>query len=114
MNAASMKNVSRDYDDCQALYEAYMPFIKQAALFVRTNDTYAMGEDVLLDLHLMNEPDRIEIQARVIWLTPVGAQGGRAAGIGVQFCGEYADKLRSKIETYLAGMLDSPRQTDTL
>lgn len=109
-----MKTVTCDYDDCQSLYAAYMPFIKQAALFVRSNDLYAMGENLLLDLHLMNEPERISMQARVIWVTPIGAQGGRAAGIGVQFSGEGGDKLRAKIETYLAGMLDSPRQTDTL
>ncbi|HAU15543.1 MAG TPA: pilus assembly protein PilZ, partial [Gammaproteobacteria bacterium] len=42
-----------------------------------------------------------------------GAQGNRAAGIGVQF-NDQDDTARSKIETYLAGALDSDRPTHTM
>ena len=109
-----MKKIACDFKEVESLYEAYMPFIKQAALFVKTHEPFALGDELILDLHLMKEPDRLDMQARVIWLTPVGAQGGRSGGIGVQFTGEGHEKLRHKIETYLAGMLDSPRQTQTL
>jgi type IV pilus assembly protein PilZ len=49
----------------------------------------------------------------VIWVTPPGAQGARTAGIGVQFhAGD--DSARSRIETSLAGMLQSDRYTHTM
>jgi type IV pilus assembly protein PilZ len=41
------------------------------------------------------------------------SQGNRTAGIGVQFS-EQEGNLLGKIETYLAGMLNSDRPTHTM
>ena len=56
---------------------------------------------------------RPEVAGKVVWVTPSGAQGNRAAGIGVQF-NDQDDVARSKIETYLAGALQSDRHTHTM
>jgi len=53
------------------------------------------------------------VAGKVVWVTPKGAQGSRAAGIGVQFNNE-DDTVRKQIETYLAGTLESDRPTYTL
>lgn len=50
---------------------------------------------------------------KVVWITPKGAQGNRAAGIGVQF-NDGDNTARNKIETYLAGALKSDRPTHTM
>src|SRR5690554_390431 len=99
--------------DKAVLYAAYMPFIKNGGLFIPTTKTYQLGDEVFLLLNLMDEPEKIPVAAKVVWVTPRGAQGNRAAGIGVQFSAE-DETAKNKIETYLAGALSSDRPTHTM
>lgn len=99
--------------DKAVLYAAYMPFIQNGGLFIPTGKSYNLGDEVFMLLNLMDEPEKIPVAGKVIWLTPKGAQGNRAAGIGVQFSGE-DDSAAKKIETYLAGSLESDRPTHTM
>ncbi|HKK13907.1 MAG TPA: PilZ domain-containing protein [Gammaproteobacteria bacterium] len=100
--------------DKGALYAAYMPFVKNGGLFIPTNKTYQLGDEVFMLLTLMDEPEKIPVAGRIVWITPRGAQGNRAAGIGVQFSDQDGGALRTKIETYLAGALQADRPTHTL
>ena len=61
----------------------------------------------------MDEPEKIPVAGIVIWITPKGAQGNRAAGIGVQF-NDQDDTAKKKIEKFLAGSLQADRPTHTL
>ena len=54
-------------------------------MFVPTNKKYELGEEVFILLALMDEPEKIPINRKVVWVTPKGVQGNRQAGIGVQF-----------------------------
>ena len=99
--------------DKSVLYAAYMPFIKNGGLFIPTSKSYKLGDEVFLLLNLMDESEKIPVAGKVVWITPRGAQGNRAAGIGVQFS-DTDNTARSKIETYLAGALQSDRPTHTM
>ncbi len=99
--------------DKSVLYAAYMSFIKNGGLFIPTGKEYKLGDEVFMLLNLMEEPEKLPLTGKVIWVTPRGAQGNRAAGIGVQF-NEDDTEARNKIETYLAGALKSDRQTHTM
>lgn len=99
--------------DKAVLYAAYIPFVDNGGLFIPTNKQYTLGDEVFMLLSLMDEPEKIPVAGKVVWITPRGAQGNRAAGIGVQFSGE-DDIASKKIETYLAGSLDSDRPTHTM
>lgn len=99
--------------DKSVLYAAYMPFIKHGGMFIPTNKNYRLGDEVFMLLNLMEEPEKIPVAGKVVWVTPKGAQGNRAAGIGVQFS-DQDNTARSKIETYLAGALKSDRPTHTM
>jgi type IV pilus assembly protein PilZ len=99
--------------DKAVLYAAYMPFVRNGGLFIPTQKDYELGDEVFMLLNLMDEPEKIPVAGKVVWLTPQGAQGARAAGIGVQF-NDQDDVARSKIETYLAGALHADRQTHTM
>ncbi|HDY97134.1 MAG TPA: pilus assembly protein PilZ [Pseudomonas sabulinigri] len=99
--------------DKSVLYAAYMPFVKHGGLFIPTNKNYRLGDEVFMLLNLMEEAEKIPVAGKVIWVTPKGAQGNRAAGIGVQFS-DQDNTARSKIETYLAGALKSDRPTHTM
>ncbi len=101
--------------DRGALYNAYMPFVKGGGLFVPTAKRYNLGDEVFILLTLMDEKDRLPVAGKVTWITPPGAQGNRTAGIGVQF-NDSADgeAARTRIESILAGTLNSDRPTHTL
>lgn len=99
--------------DTASLYEAYMPFVSGGGLFIPTHKVYKLGDDVFIRLTLMDEPEKIPVPGKVIWVTPTGAQGGRQAGIGIQF-NDPTDSVRTKIETYIAGAIASGRPTNTM
>ena len=99
--------------DKSVLYAAYMPFIQGGGLFIPTNKQYQLGEEVFMLLKLMEEPEKIPVAGKVIWLTPRGSQGNKVTGMGVQFTGEES-MAKDKIETYLAGALQSDRLTHTM
>ncbi|MDY6828029.1 MAG: PilZ domain-containing protein [Pseudomonadota bacterium] len=99
--------------DKAVLFAAYMPFVKNGGLFIPTTKTYRLNDEVFMLLNLMEEPEKIPVAGKVVWVTPAGAQGNRAAGIGVQFSAQ-DDTARRKIETYLAGSLDSDRPNHTM
>ena len=106
--------LSVEYPTKQALYSAYMPFIKQAALFIPTNKEFDLGDKISLILTLVGDPDKHSIDGEVVWRTPPGATGGAIAGIGVQFTSDNGKEVRKKIETHLAGLLNSEDRTDTM
>lgn len=99
--------------DKNALYVSYMPFVINGGIFIPTTREYEMGQEVFLLLNLMTEVERFPINGKVIWKTPVGSDGYRSAGIGVQFGAEDV-AVKNKIETYLAGTLESERPTYTM
>ncbi|GAB4357041.1 MAG: PilZ domain-containing protein [Methylohalobius sp. ZOD2] len=100
--------------DKNALYAAYMPFVRNGGLFIPTTRNYEIGDEVFMLLSLLDEPERIPVAGRIVWVTPKGAEGYRAAGVGVQFSVEDQGKTRDKIETHLAGMLQTERPTHTM
>jgi type IV pilus assembly protein PilZ len=100
--------------DKNALYAAYMQFVKNGGLFIPTNKKYKLGDEVFMLLTLMEETERIPVAGKIIWITPIGAEGNRAAGIGVQFSDQDGGVARNKIEGYLAGSLETGRPTHTM
>ena len=101
--------------DKAVLYAAYMPFLQHGGLFIPTNKPYKVGDEVFMLLNLMEEPEKIPVAGRVVWVTPKRAQGNRAAGIGVQFADSTeGEAVRHKIETILAGTLTADKPTHTM
>ena len=98
-----------------ALYAAYMPFLAGGGIFIPTNRQYQLGEEVFMLLSLMDDPQRIAVQGKVVWITPEGVQGNRTQGIGVQFTtDETGASARAQIEKVLGEMLASNRPTHTM
>ena len=100
--------------DKSALYVAYMPFIKNGGLFIPTNKEYRLGDEVFILLTLMDNPERLPVAGKVVWVTPRAAQGKRQQGIGVQFSAQDGGATQKKIEGLLAGALGADRATHTM
>jgi type IV pilus assembly protein PilZ len=106
--------LSLSIKDKSSLYASYMPFVTNGGLFIPTNKSYHLGDEVFMLLTLMNDGDRLPVAGKIIWMTPPGANGNRATGVGVQFSPQDNGATRSKIETHLAGALKSGRITHTM
>ena len=52
--------------DKSVLYAAYMPFIKNGGLFIPTNKSYKLGDEVFMLLSLMEEPEKIPVAGKVV------------------------------------------------
>src|SRR4051812_30209728 len=119
MNATSSSPrqgiLSLKIKDVASLYISYMPFLKTGGLFVPTAQRYSLGDEVTLLVTLIDESERIAVVGKVVWITPVGAQGNRTAGVGIQFNeSPESEAARQRIETLLAGSLGSERPTQTM
>lgn len=100
--------------DKAALYAAYMPFVKNGGLFIPTNKEYNLNDEVFMLLTLMDDKERLPVAGKIVWITPKGAHGNKARGIGVQFSVQDKGVTRGKIETHLVGSLESERITHTM
>jgi type IV pilus assembly protein PilZ len=95
------------------LYNSYMPYLKNGGLFAPTEKPYQIGDDVFMVVDLPDEPEKMPVAGSVVWVTPVGAQGNKVPGVGIHFNGE-DDTIVRKIETMLAGSLESNKPTHTM
>ena len=64
-------------------------------------------------LKLLDEPEKIPIAGRVVWISPARTWGTRVRGVGIQFI-EPEGTLRAKVENILVGQLESGKATHTL
>lgn len=118
-NVASQSGIVRlDIKDRDELFVAYMPFVTNGGLFVTQatlgNARYDMGSDVFLLMHLVEQNERMPVAGKVVWVTPRGGGVQRPSGIGIQFSNQDNGATQRRLETLLAGMLESPRATHTL
>ncbi len=97
-----------------ALYAAYMPYVRGGGLFIPTNKTFKIGEEVFMLLSLVDDPMKLKVVGKVVWITPV-AQANRPQGIGVQFSDKDGGiEVKNKIEAILGGALKANRATHTM
>lgn len=98
-----------------ALYAAWIPLLKGGGIFLPSNRSHQLGEEVLILLSLLDDPNKIPLQGSVAWINPAHSTGNRPQGIGVQLSdSEAARELRKKVEGLLAGALQSSRPTHTI
>ena len=97
-----------------ALYASYLPFIEGGGPFVPTSRPAQLGDQVFAILSLMDDPNKISVACKVVWVTPP-AVPGRLQGIGNQFPKDEAGaQARSRIETIIGGVRNAQRPTHTL
>lgn len=108
-----METIALEYTSEHDLYLSYMSFLKNGGLFVRTIESYELGDELMLDITLPDALESSVITGSVCWLTPTGANNGTPAGIGVSF-GEDKDNIRHQIEKALGRLLNSAEATLTM
>jgi type IV pilus assembly protein PilZ len=98
-----------------ALYASYMSFLRYGGIFIPTDRDMQMGEEVFMLLTIMNNPEKLAVQGKVVWITPAHANGNRIQGVGVEFKGDEGGKAAKHIiENNLAGLIENARSTHTM
>jgi type IV pilus assembly protein PilZ len=98
-----------------ALYAAWIPLLKGGGVFLPSTRAHTLGEEVLVLLTLLDDPNKIPLQGWVAWINPAHSTGNRPQGIGVQLADSEAGReLRKRVEGLIAGALQSSRPTHTL
>ena len=98
-----------------ALYAAWMPLLRGGGIFLPSNRSHALGEEILILLSLLDDPNKIPLAGNVAWINPPHTAGNRPQGIGVQILDSEAGReLRKKVEGLLTGALQSSRPTHTI
>jgi type IV pilus assembly protein PilZ len=85
---------------------AYMPFITNGGLFIASFDSFALGEQVIIDLLLPGKKETIKIEGKVVWITPNNALHHVLPGLGLQFIGNNALTTRALIESNLDKLME--------
>jgi type IV pilus assembly protein PilZ len=107
--------ISLNIKEKSILYAAYMACVKGGGIFIPTARGYKLGDEIFMLISLMDDPSKLPVAGRVIWITPAGCHGNRVQGVGVQFKEDESGALaRNRIETLLSGQLQANRPTHTL
>lgn len=91
----------------QELSASYMPFIKNGGIFIKTMTEFSLGDKIALHLQLPDQENAIVVNTQVVWITPIGAQAGKPAGVGVQFLDDEGTLVKTTIEKLLEQQTDS-------
>ena len=111
-----MKNkvLSLSIKDKSSLYASYMPFLENGGIFIPSEQTFELGEEVFMLVNLVDDNEKIPLSGKIVWITPKGAQNNKTAGVGIQFNSLDKGATRDKIEKLLAGALSSDRKNHTM
>ena len=101
------KPLSLVINDNAELHAHYMPFIESGAIFIPTTEEYNIGDKATAYLLLKQLGKKIPIQGKVAWITPDIKHANTKAGIGIQFAGANAAKIKQFIEKILGAMLNT-------
>ncbi|WP_299789231.1 PilZ domain-containing protein [uncultured Shewanella sp.] len=102
-----------NFDTLHQLYRAYMPFIQPAGLFVATTESHFLGQELTIAYQLPGSTAKHQFEGVVVWINPLGASGGRPAGIGVKILTD-PDTHKHHIENLLSRELASGDLTCTM
>ncbi len=108
-----MTNLRLEFKNDRELYMAYMPFLKQGGLFIKTHEQYELGDKIDIEVMLPGNLEPAALETAVCWITPNGAQNGTEAGVGVAFVVD-ENNIRNQIESALGRLLNSKDPTYTM
>jgi uncharacterized protein (TIGR02266 family) len=94
--------ISVDYADSERVFKDYIQDISAGGVFIKTRESFSMGEEIVLSMSLSGEGNAFKIPAEVVRKAP--------DGIGVRF------KMTSQvqqaiIESFVAGATDKRNKT---
>ena len=107
--------VSLNLKGKSALYAAWIPVIRGGGLFMQTTKSHKLGDEMLIVMQFLDEPVKVPMVGRVVWINPPHTTANRPQGLGIQLPdSELGRELKKKIEGILAPVAKSERPTSTV
>lgn len=106
--------ISLAIKDKAMLHSSFMSFVKSGGIFIPTERSFELGDEVFLLLTLLEDPERFAITGKVVWINYRTTPGGWQVGVGIQFGGADSVRLQKKIEALLAGYTRADQPTNTM
>lgn len=114
MNAPALR-LTVSFRDTLSLAQAWMPFIRNGALFVPTQERATIGDAAFVLVSLDALQQRHAITGTVVWVSPASPEAGSQTGVGIQLGDdEISRKLVSQIADSLGNIQVSLKKTATL
>lgn len=108
-----MLEVKIEFKNTQQLYGHYLPFVTNGAVFFIHPQPVELGDMIKASVMLPDDIEPTVFEGAIVWVNPMGAQGGRPVGFGVALPPEQI-KLRSEIEKLLGVKLNGTEVTSTM
>lgn len=109
------KKIKITIRDRTVLYNSWMSFTKTGGLFIPSDETFEMGDEVMLILSVMENDRSFILMCKVVWIASNSGNANHPKGVGVLFPSDDNGKAaKNACETNLAGLLDNPRPTYTM
>lgn len=114
--AKKVNTISLKVADINVLYMAYMPYLSDGGIFIPTKNTFSPGDVIRLHVSLPEEVETFNVRSKVVWITPSANQSNKAMGVGVMFHKKEGQRLKHKIETLIAPLVntDNFKSTHTI
>ena len=93
------KMVQVNLVDRTSIYNSYMSFLNNGGVFIASDDTFAMGDEVVLVLEVGEAADRFPLKTTVCWINPVRGSTTRPRGVRWRkpICNKYGSTMDSKV-----------------
>jgi uncharacterized protein (TIGR02266 family) len=83
-----------DFSDKGSFFEEYLTDLPTGGVFARTDETYAIGEPVVVELGFPDLRERLTYRGRVAWRRrPAKWRSALSPGIGIAFAAEEAERV---------------------
>lgn len=106
--------ITCNIDSVDTLYQSYLPFINNGAIFVPTSRKYKLGEEVFVAFTLPQHSERFPLSGKVVWLNNKNTSA-KPAGFAISFGKDATSgRMRDEIEKLLAGKLENDAPTYTI
>lgn len=94
-------------EDRVQLHNHYMPFVESGAIFVPTSESFQLGDKVQANVFLKQYNKKIPVSGVVCWVNFQASKdrdSHKKQGVGVQFSGEKADRIKDLFEKVLGDL----------
>ncbi len=89
------------FKETGAFIKSYMINVSNGGIFIKTDKPLPLNTTVMVKMNLPGDSETMDIQARVVWRNPSGANNMFPHGMGIQFV-TMDDAHRAKINDFVS------------
>lgn len=99
--------------DIETLFASYMPYVVGGGLFIPSQLSVTLGEEVFVLATLPEQSQKIPLTGKVIWISQK-QNGTKPQGFGIQLSGEKGVLFKNEAERLVAGLKSGGRKSYTM